>query len=117
RVEVTYPMSLHLAEANDDPNTAAVMYGALVLAGTMGTEGMTGTAPFSDPTAYNDYYTYAYNVPESIKTSLTLDKKNLAEAIQPVGGQPRVFITNDNILLAPIQQMQRQRYVVYWDLQ
>lgn len=117
RVEVTYPMSLHLAEANDDPNTAAVMYGPLVLAGTMGTEGMTGTAPFSDPTAYNDYYTYAYNVPESIKTSLTLDKKNLAEAIQPVEGQPLVFITNDNIRLEPIHQIHRQRYVVYWDLQ
>lgn len=116
RVEVVYPMSLHLAEANDDPSIAAVMYGPLVLAGTMGTQGMTGTAPFSDPTEYNDYYTYEYNVPANMKTSLTLDKKKLAQAIQPVAGQPSVFITNENIRLEPIHQIHRQRYVVYWDL-
>lgn len=81
RVEVTYPMSLHLAEANDDSNTAAVMYGPLVLAGAMGTEGMTGLAPFSDPKEYNDYYTYNYHVPANLKTTLKLDKKKLKDYI------------------------------------
>src|SRR5690606_2740917 len=38
QIEVTYPMSLHVAEANDNPNKVAVMYGPLVLAGVMGTE-------------------------------------------------------------------------------
>ncbi len=118
-IEVNYPMNLHIAEANDDPNKVAVMYGPLVLAGVMGTEGMTGLAPFSDPTEYNDYYTYEYNVPANLKTSLKLDKKKLNDYIKPVAGEPLVFTTvkeDENVRLEPIHQIHRQRYVVYWDL-
>ncbi|WP_419032428.1 glycoside hydrolase family 127 protein, partial [Dysgonomonas gadei] len=40
KIEVHYPMHLYLTETNDNPDKAAIMYGPLVLAGTMGTEGM-----------------------------------------------------------------------------
>lgn len=118
-VEVNYPMNLHIAEANDDPNKVAIMYGPLVLAGVMGTEGMTGLAPFSDPTAYNDYYTYDYKVPAALKTSLQLDRKELTKFIKPVTGEPLAFTTvneEETVRLEPIHQIHRQRYVVYWDL-
>lgn len=118
QIEVRYPMDLHLVEANDDPNKVAIMYGPLVLAGAMGTEGMTGSAPFSDPTAYNDYYTYDYHVPANLKTTLKLDK-NLKDCIEPIEGEPLAFTTvqeDENIRLQPIHQIHRQRYVVYWDL-
>src|SRR5690606_25129460 len=115
--EVKYPMSLHLAEANDNADKVAVMYGPLVLAGMMGTEGMQEPAPFSDPTKYNDYYTYDYKVPANLKTAIRIDKSHLNKSIQPVMGKPLVFKTaSDDIELAPINRIHHERYVVYWDL-
>lgn len=115
RIEVRYPMSLHLAEANDDPNKAAVMYGPLVLAGVMGTEGMVSPAPFSDPLLYNDYYTYDYHVPANLKTALHLNRTDLSKSIEKQNGL--VFnVKTDSVRLEPIHRIHRQRYVVYWDL-
>lgn len=115
KIEVRYPMSLYLAEANDDPDKAAVMYGPLVLAGVMGTEGMVAPAPFSNPSLYNDYYTYEYNVPANIKTSLNINKQNLSESIVKQDGL--VFnVVKEGVRLEPIHRIHRQRYVIYWDL-
>jgi len=118
-VEVEYPMSLQLAETNDNPDMAAIMYGPLVLAGAMGTAGMEAPAPFSDPMQYNDYYTYDYKVPAGLKTFLHLDKKNLQKAVKRVSEKPLTFATiteDQNITLKPIHQIHRERYVVYWNL-
>lgn len=117
KIEINYPMALYLAEANDNPDVCAIMYGPLVLAGTMGTEGMEAPAPFSDPNAHNDYYTYDYRVPATLKTGLTLDKKRLTQYIRPSETEKLVFnVTNENIRLEPIHKIHHQRYVVYWNL-
>jgi len=117
KIEVNYPMSLHIVEANDNPDICAVIYGPLVLAGVMGTEGMESPAPFSDPHAHNDYYTYDYRVPATLKTTLTFDKKKLAQYIKPSDTEKLVFnVVNDNIRLEPIHKIHHQRYVVYWNL-
>ena len=117
KIEVHYPMHLYLAETNDNPDKAAIMYGPLVLAGTMGTEGMKAPGPFSNPELYNDYYTYDYNVPDSMKTGLKLDKKNLEQYIKSVSGNPLTFyVEKENGRLEPIYRIHHQRYVVYWDL-
>lgn len=114
-IEVCYPMSFGIAEANDDPNVFAITYGPLVLAGVMGTEGMEAPAPFSDPALHNDYYTYDYKVPENLKTSLNSDKDKLSGSIKLVEGEKLVFSV-DGIRLEPIHRIHRQRYVVYWNL-
>lgn len=117
QVEIYYPMDLHLAKTNDNPNKAAVMYGPLVLAGTMGKEGMTGTAPFSNPQVHNDYYTYDYHVPAGLKTSLQVDEKNLPDRVKMTDPEQLVFVDKlDGVALAPIHRIHQQRYVVYWDL-
>ncbi|HMR84048.1 MAG TPA: glycoside hydrolase family 127 protein [Niabella sp.] len=117
KVEVHYPMSLHLAPANDDPDKAAVMYGPLVLAGMMGTDGMEAPAPFSNPALHNDYYTYDYHVPAGLKTSLTIDRKNLAGVFKKTDNKSLIFTSGkDGVQLAPIHTIHHQRYVVYWDL-
>lgn len=116
-VEVHYPMNLSLVEANDDENKVAVMYGPIVLAGVMGTEGMNKRAPFSDPAQYNDYYTYDYNVPANLQTYLKVDKKNLYNSIQRDNTKKLGFIVKeDKIRLEPIYRIHHQRYVVYWNL-
>lgn len=116
KIEMNYPMHLYLSQANDNPDKAAIMYGPLVLAGVMGTEGMNASAPFSNSELYNDYYTYDYNVPNSIKTSLKLDRNNISNTIKPVVGEKLLFTTNDNVRLEPINKIHHQRYVVYWNL-
>lgn len=116
RIEVTYPMSLHLACAPDNSSRAAVMYGPIVLAGLAGTEGMTGTAPFSDPTVRNDYYTYDYHVPANLKTTLRLDPAGLSATIRRAGDDLR-FLTAEGETLVPLYEANRCRYVVYWNIE
>jgi DUF1680 family protein len=117
KIEVNYPMRLQIAEANDNLDKAAVTYGPLVLAGVMGTEGMVAPAPFSNPELYNDYYTYEYNIPAGIKTSLQIDKKNLSKNIKPVAGEKPAFIAEkENVRLEPVYKIHGQRYVIYWDI-
>lgn len=115
-VEIEYPMSLHVVEANDNPDVFAIKYGPLVLAGVMGTERMADTAPFSNPELHNDYYTYDYNVPQSITTSIDVDKKNLEKYIKPISNEKLAFIVEkEGVRLEPIYDIHHQRYVVYWN--
>jgi uncharacterized protein len=117
RLEITYPMTLHTVPTNDNPNKVAFAYGPIVLAGAMGTEGMTGTAPYSNPKLYNDYYTYNYNVPEDVIKALKVDPRNLIASIKPVVGEKLTFkTTKEGVILRPLYDIHRERYVVYWDL-
>lgn len=109
KVEVTYPMSLTVETAPDDPSRGALLYGPVVLAGERGTEGMTSPAPFSNPALYNDYYTYNYNIPDDIATSIN-------PATVRRGGETLKFTTPDGDSLLPLYDLHRQRYVVYWNL-
>ena len=117
KVEISFPMKLRIAPANDNPNVAAIMYGPLVLAGEMGTEGFIQCAPYSNPELFNDYYTYNYNVPDNIIKSLKIDRKNIGKSIVQVEGRPLTFkAVEENIILRPLYDIHRQRYVVYWNL-
>jgi DUF1680 family protein len=116
-IEVNFPMALRIVPTNDNPNKAAIAYGPIVLAGEMGTEGFKGREPYSDPILHNDYYTYNYNIPAGIITSLQLDKNKLNEAIKPVVGERLTFKTaKEGITLRPLYDIHRERYVVYWDI-
>ena len=116
-IEVNFPMTLQLIPTNDDPTKVAIAYGPIVLAGEMGTEGMISPAPFSDPKKYNDYYNYDYKVPAGIVSQLKLDRKNLEDFIKPVAGRPLTFKTvKEGIILKPLFNTHRERYVVYWDI-
>ena len=117
KIEINFPIPLRIIPTNDDPDKAAIAYGPIILAAPMGTEAMTSPAPYSDPKKYNDYYTYEYNVPAGLNTSLQLDKSKLNNAIKAVAGERLVFkTTKEGITLRPLYDIHRERYVVYWDL-
>lgn len=117
RIEVTYPMKLWLASANDNPDIAALMYGPIVLAGKMGTEGFIKDAPYSNPDLYNDYYTYDYNIPSAMSNQLNIDRKNINQNIKKTSSGQLVFTTIDNkIEFEPISRVHRERYIIYWNL-
>lgn len=113
-VEVEYPMSLHVETTPDNPDRAALMYGPTVLAGDMGTEGITSN--FSDPTVRNDYYTYNYHVPADLNDKLALSKKNPAKSITLTDPTHLVFTTSEGHTLRPFFDTHRTRYTVYWHL-
>ena len=117
KIEINFPMSLRIIPTNDDPGKAAISYGPIILAAPMGTEAMTSPAPYSDPTLYNDYYSYDYHVPANIISSLELNRNDLNSAIKAVAGEKLVFkAVKEGITLKPLYDIHRERYVVYWDL-
>lgn len=115
QVTVHYPMQLTLERTPDNPQKAAVLYGPVVLAGERGTEGMEAPAPFSDPTLYNDYYTYDYHIPADLQTTLSWDERHPERSVQRKDGTLE-FTTPQGDVLRPLYDLHRQRYVVYWDL-
>ena len=116
RIDITFPMTLRTMATNDSTK-AAFAYGPIVLAGVMGTEGLVKPAPYSNPQLYNDYYTYDYNVPQTVTSSLQGIGNNINDYIKPVAGVPLTFKTGkDSIILKPLYDIHRERYVVYWDL-
>ncbi len=111
RIEIRYPMSLRAEPLPDDPARAALFFGPVVLAGRMGTEGFAAPQPDSDPSLYNDYYTYDYGIPAVVDDSLHFDPAS----IRREKGTLR-FVTPDGRELAPLYDLHRERYVVYWNL-
>jgi DUF1680 family protein len=117
KIEASYPMHLRMVNANDATDVATIAYGPVILAGAMGTAQLPARGTYSDPAKYNDYYTYQYNVPEALITSLQIDTTHLEKSILPVKGQPLTFTTTkEGVVLKPLYDIHRQRYVVYWKL-
>ena len=116
RIEATYPMHLTLESAPNNPHRAALLYGPVVLAGALGTEGMLLPAPDSDPSKYNDYYTYDYHIPEGLPTGLKWDAGHPENSVQRISEDGLRFRTADGVTVLPLYDVHRQRYVVYWDI-
>ena len=96
RISVTYPLSWRVEAAPQDPSVGVVMYGPLVMAMPLGTDGFVAPQPVSDPTKYNDYYTYDYHIPPGTPDFPAL---------------PASFAG-----LKPLYEIHDQRYTVYWNL-
>ena len=115
-IDATFPMSLHLQPTNDNPDIAAVCYGPIVLAGDMGSESMDTPIPFArDQLDYKDA-----PVPADIPDTLSAKGRALNEWLLPATGKPLVFTTvnaaRKEITLVPYYRLDRERYVIYWDL-
>lgn len=115
-ISATFPMQLHVEATPDNPKKVALFYGPIVLAGERGTEGIETPAPFSNPTLYNDYYTYNYHIPAYLRTTLKLDTKYPERTLHRVGNKLE-FISSQNDVIRPLYDIHHQRYIVYWDLQ
>ena len=114
RIEVTYPMRLAMERMPDNPRKGALLYGPVVLAGVLGTEGMQPPAPYSNPLRYNDYYTYDYHIPQGLPCSLPWDDRH-PERVLKRTGKGLAFVTESGVQVFPLYDVHRQRYVVYWD--
>ena len=114
QVQIRFTMSLRTEILQDTSNTVALFYGPLLLAGTLGTNGM----PASD-FAVNQWD--LLNVTDPLVPLLVGDTNSLVANVVPVSGQPLMFKTQGvarprDVTLIPFYQLQHQRYSVYWNL-
>jgi len=112
-VEVRLPMALRTEAMPDDPSAVAVLYGPIVLAGELGTQGLEKLSP------YVRGQLDAANQPAPRVPVLVCDPKELPSRIEPVAGKPLAFQTKGigqprDVSLMPFYQLHHQRYTVYW---
>jgi DUF1680 family protein len=109
RINVTLPMKLHTQPMPDDPGLQAFLYGPLVLAGRLGSDGLTADAQSSDRT-------------QQVKSHFVRGEPKLAPqlikpAIKPVVSELLTFHTTnqkEDVTLIPLNRLFGERYAVYW---
>ncbi len=112
-VKIQLPMRLHTENLPDTTNQVALLYGPIVLAGELGTNGM--------PNLFVGNQTeYSYS-PDPPAPVFVCDADQLLKHVKPVAGKPLTFRTHgigrpQDVTLKPFYQVHRQRYSVYWNL-
>jgi hypothetical protein len=110
RVEVAFPMSLRAEPMPDDPTILAAMYGPLVLAGRLGSEGLTRNM------TYGEYDCELKGSPAAVD-AIAGDPGDLSSWVEPSSGRGLTFRTRGqakNRELVPLNRLFGERYAVYW---
>ncbi len=115
KVEVRLPLHLHLETLPGDSNTVAFLYGPLVLAGELGTNGL----PANGQQAPNQLDFAKIMVPTAPVLSGRPDR--VLAQIKPVKGGTLVFRlkqakNSPDISLIPFYRLHHERYAVYWKI-
>jgi DUF1680 family protein len=114
RVDVRLPMSLRSHAMPDDASLQTMMYGPLVLAGDLGSEGLTDAMRHGDPVhPVKNHFLVGDPVPAP---DLESGGKPPARWIRP-GNGPLHFTAparERRVDLLPLNRIVRQRYAVYW---
>jgi uncharacterized protein len=109
RVEMAMPMNLSIEKMPDDPTMQAVLYGPLVLAGDLGSEGLT------------ERNVNGQEGPSTFRAQIQVPtfkapSEDPAAWIKP-GDQPGTFRTvgqQKDVTLVPLHNITDKRYSVYW---
>ncbi|MGH9406063.1 MAG: beta-L-arabinofuranosidase domain-containing protein [Terriglobia bacterium] len=112
RVEVRMPMSLRVEALPGDDTQQAAMYGPLVLAGRLGSEGVNET------NTHPGYDTSPRETPVEAPT-IQLSGINPADWVEPVAGNALTFRTAGQAAstsLIPLYKLSGEHYVVYWQV-
>jgi len=104
-VAVKLPMSIHLHPMPDDPTLSAVMYGSLVLAGRLGTEGLTPEVLRAEPTK-----------PRTVPEYKGEPRPALEIRAQDIRRGSELEFRAGNMTLVPFHTIFDERYAIYWRL-
>ncbi len=112
-VKIQLPMRLHTEFLPGTTNEIALLYGPIVLAGELCTNGM--------PNPYARVQTEFSRLPDPSGPMFVTTADELLKHVQPVHGRPLKFRTDgigrpDDVTLIPFYEMHHQRYSVYWKL-
>jgi hypothetical protein len=110
-ITVKMPMTLRAEALPGVPDTIAYLYGPIVLAGKLGTEGM--------PDPYAGGQTDLNHIPSPSEPVLVGYPGDLIRKVAPVQGQSLTFRTAGlgrpaEVTLAPFFRVHHERYSVYW---
>jgi hypothetical protein len=113
-VKIELPMNLHTEFLPDTTNEIALLYGPIVLAGELGTNGMPARVYASGQGDFN-------RVPDPSAPMFATTSDKLLKHVKPVRGQPLTFRTHgigrpQEVTLIPFYEMHHERYTVYWKL-
>ncbi len=117
RVRVTMPMALHAHPMPDDGTVQAIMYGPLVLAGRLGTTGLTSDVLRAAPTkprTVPDYESDPVSAPSFVAAHGDLStwitrRSGAGEALEF-----RTVGQTTDVTLVPLNTVIDERYAVYW---
>ncbi|HSC32495.1 MAG TPA: beta-L-arabinofuranosidase domain-containing protein [Gemmatimonadaceae bacterium] len=119
RLEMTLPMGLHADPTPDNPAVQALMYGPLVLAGRLGSAGLTPDVLRAEPTKPRTVPEYkADPVPAPSFTALGADPSTWITK-RSAAGAPLEFHTvgqATDVTLVPLNTVIDERYAVYWNV-
>jgi uncharacterized protein len=109
RIELALPMNLRIEKMPDEPTTQAILYGPLVLAGDLGSEGLTGdltVGPMGPDVKEHPMSVPSFRAPNTDPHSW----------IKP-SDKPLTFRTvgqEREVTLSPFDRTFGERYSVYW---
>jgi uncharacterized protein len=111
-MEIQLPMRLHTEPLPGTTNIVAVLYGPIVLAGNLGTNGM--------PNPYARDRLDFVKIPDPKVPVFVCDQKQFLKKIKPTG-EPLVFQTKNlgqpkDVTLVPFYKANHERYSVYWNV-
>jgi DUF1680 family protein len=118
RIGVRFAMRLRTEALRGDPEQVAVLYGPIVLAGSLGREGLNGK-PNEVSGAWPNAHITGRN---PIVPGFLTDAASLPARIRPVlGGEPLEFETvgvgrPSDVRLIPLYRVVDERYTIYWHL-
>ncbi|HEU6449141.1 MAG TPA: beta-L-arabinofuranosidase domain-containing protein [Verrucomicrobiae bacterium] len=112
RVDIRLPMKLHFESLPGATNIVAVLYGPIVLAGNLGTNGM--------PDVYARGQLDLVKIPDPKVPVFVGETKTFLTKIHPTG-EPLVFRTKNlakpsDVTLIPFYKANHERYSVYWNV-
>lgn len=108
-------MQLREEATKDDASKVALVYGPIVMAGKLDAV----EHPFSDPTKYNDYYTFNFQIPASTVDKAKYDGLKTVKRIEDRSNGDKTsldlrFKTKEGVEIIPFFDAHHCRYVVYW---
>jgi uncharacterized protein len=123
KIEVKLPMRLRAEPLLGDPTQLAAMYGPIVLAGRLGTEGLTKEMQYDADHGSANYGNTELAPPHAKAIgSSEISAKSASDArsvpwLEPVQGEALTFRTvgqKDAVTLVPLHRIIGERYAVYW---
>ena len=114
---MTLDKNLYIRRSRDDPSMVSVYYGAVLLAGALGTDGMPG----NDQEAVNDWDYSSNTIPSGLVPDIDAINADPRSWLVPVPGEEMHFELYDNgvatgIIFKPFYETHHERYSVYWKL-
>jgi hypothetical protein len=118
RVDVQLPMKLHVEAMPDDPHMVAVMYGPMVLAGDLGTEGLEGVKRYG-PSAPQVGRVRTPAIPAFVASGSDIEQAVTSKIVptrRPLEFKTTALGQPHDVTLEPLYRIVDERYTVYWNV-